>query len=94
MDQKDVLNSAISQLESASTNFAYRYINDSRVRASYIHQTKQLSQEYKSKVKSGVISPEEAAKQVKSLRNEILQAQRLRSSDIGRATAVNLKKQD
>lgn len=38
------------------------------------------------------MSAEEAARQVQFIRNEILAAQRLQSSDIGRAKAVSLKK--
>lgn len=73
-------------------NFAHRFINDGRVRQSYINQTRKLSQEYRTRVSSGVISSEEAAKQVQAIRNEILEAQRLRSSDISRAKAINLKR--
>lgn len=43
-------------------------------------------------MRAGTLSAEEAARQVQSIRNEILVAQRLQSSDIGRAKAVSLKK--
>lgn len=95
MDQlydKGILEASLSQMEAAALNFAQRNINDGMVRLSYINQTRKLSQEYRAKVKAGGISAEEAAKQVQSLRNEILKAQRMRSSDIGRARAIKLKK--
>ena len=44
------------------------------------------------RVSSGVIKAEEAAKQVQGIRNQILEAQRLRTSDVGKAVAVKLKK--
>lgn len=86
------LESLLSQMEATAFAFAYRNINDGRVRQSYIRQTMQLSQEYRAKVRAGTLSAEEAARQVQSIRNEILAAQRLQSSDIGRAKAVSLKK--
>ncbi|WP_082360436.1 hypothetical protein [Paracidovorax avenae] len=88
----DTLETALSQLESASANFAQRFLKDGRVRQSYIEQTRRLSQEYRARVVSGALSPQEAATQVQSIRNEILEVQRLRSSDIGRAKAIQLKK--
>lgn len=89
---KDILEASLSQMEAAAYNFAHRHIKDGRVRHSYINQTRKLSQEYRAKTIAGNISAEEAAKQVQSIRNKILEAQRLRSSDIGRAKAINLKK--
>lgn len=89
---RSVLEGTLSQMESAALNFAHRFINDSKVRSSYIYQTRKLAQEYRTRVNSGTISPEEAAKQVQAIRNQILEAQRLRTSDIGKAIAVKLKK--
>jgi hypothetical protein len=62
------------------------------VRISYIKQTRKLAQEYRTRVTTGAISPEKAAKQVQAIRNQILEAQRLRTSDIGKAIAIKLKK--
>lgn len=89
---RSVLEGSLSQMESAALNFAHRFINDGNVRVSYISQTRKLAQEYRAKVTAGVISAEEAAKQVQEIRNQILEAQRLRTSDIGRAKASSLKK--
>ncbi len=94
MDQvveTNALDASLSQLELAAFNFGYRYINDVRVRQSYINQTRRLAQEFRARVNSGSITAEQAARQVQSIRNEILEAHRLRSSDIGRAKAIGLK---
>lgn len=88
---RSYLEGALSQMESAATNFAYRFINDGNVRMNYINQTRKLAQEYRERVAAGTITAEDAAKQVQVLRNDILEAQRLRTSDLGRAKAVNIK---
>ncbi len=89
---RDLLEGALSQMESDALNFAHRFIKDGMVRMRYINQTKKLAQEYRASVISGAISPENAAKQVQTIRNQILEAQRLRTSDIGKAMAIKLKK--
>lgn len=95
MDQpydRTVLEGALSQMESVALNFAQRFINDGNVRSSYIAQTRRLAQEYRAKVDSGMISTGVAAREVQEIRNKILEAQRLKTSDIGRARAIGLKK--
>lgn len=89
---RSLLEGSLSQMESAALNFAHRFINDGKVRMSYINQTRKLAQEYRSKVRSGVITAGEAANQVQGIRNQILEAQRLRTSDLGKAIAIKLKK--
>lgn len=88
----DLLEQALSQLESAAFNFSQRSINDSNIRQQYVTQTRKLSSEFRTKVAAGTISAEAAAKTVNVIRNEILASSRLRSSDIGKSAAVNLKK--
>ncbi len=95
MDQvydRSTLEGALSLMESAAFNFSTRFINDGKVRMSYINQTRKLAQEYRTKVASGTVSLEEAAKQVQAIRNQILEAQRLRTSDVGKAITIKLKK--
>lgn len=89
---RSLLEGSLSQMESAALNFAQRFINDGKVRMSYINQARKLAQEYRAKVSSGAITADEAAKQVQAIRNEILETQRLRTSDIGRMKVINLKK--
>jgi hypothetical protein len=91
VQDRSQLDTALTQLESVALYFAQRFINDGEVRRSYIEQTKKLSDEYRAKVKAGMMTAESAAEQVQTLRNQILEAQRLHSSDIGKAKAVNLK---
>jgi len=91
-NEYQIFEKAVSQMESAAVNFAYRCIKDGQVRKSYISQTQLLAQEYRKKVLSSKITAKDAANQVHQIRNEILEAQRLRSSDIGRAKAISLKK--
>ena len=89
---RSMLEGSLSQMESAAMNFAHRFINDGKVRMSYVNQTKKVATEYRARVTSGAISAEDAAKQVQVIRNQILEAQRLRTSDLGKAKAVSLKK--
>lgn len=89
---RSMLEGSLSQMESAAMNFAHRFINDGKVRMSYVNQTKKVAIEYRARVTSGAISAEDAAKQVQVIRNQILEAQRLRTSDLGKAKAVSLKK--
>ncbi len=86
------LETALHQMEVTALNFAQRFINDGPVRMEYIRQTKKLSKEYRAKVNAGSMTVREAARQAQEIRNQILDTQRLRSSDIGRAVAENLKK--
>ncbi|MBV1869904.1 MAG: hypothetical protein KUG76_03270 [Gammaproteobacteria bacterium] len=79
-------------MESLAMNFSHRFINDGKVRTSYINQTRKLAQEYREMVSSGTITADEAAKQVQGIRNQILEAQRIRTSDVGKAVAIKLKK--
>ncbi len=88
---RNLLEASLSQMESQALNFAQRFINDSQVRMSYIKQTKKLSEEYRLKVKSGALTASKAAKQVQEIRNHILEAHRLKTSDIGKSVAVKLK---
>ncbi|MDE8602608.1 hypothetical protein M3I01_006665 [Marinomonas sp. RSW2] len=89
---RSMLEGSLSQMESAAMNFAHRFINDGKVRMNYINQTKKVADEYRTRINSGAISAEDAAKQVQVIRNQILEAQRLRTSDLGKAKAVSLKK--
>lgn len=90
-DRHDELNRALADLQVESTNFGLRFIRDARVRFDYMQQTKKLANEFSARVAKGEIAPREAAEQVNLLRNEIMEAQRMKSSDIGRALAVKLK---
>ena len=80
-------NTAIAQFQVQAVNFAYRFINDGKVRLSYIRQVEALVAEMHKNLALGVMSEKEAAYLAQKLRNEILAAARLRTSDIGLASA-------
>lgn len=82
---------AIDLLNSEAYNFAIRYINDPKVRQDYIESTRKVSQEYLTKVDKNILSPQQAAAEVNEIRNSIMELTRLKTSDIGRATAVSMK---
>ena len=79
---------AIMALESTALIFGEKFIRDSRVRTNYLSQTQAASKEIEAYVYMGEMSAEEAALRVNELRNALLDAARLDSSDIGRAAAV------
>jgi hypothetical protein len=79
---------ALMALESTALIFGEKFIRDSRVRTNYLNQTQAASKEIEAYVSMGEISAEEGALRVNELRNALLDAARLDSSDIGRAAAV------
>ncbi len=83
----DPLQSAISELDSQFINFAQRFIQDAGVRANYLAEAKRFSQDLLDQVKSGRLTPEAAAARASEMRNSLMEAMRIRSSDIGRAVA-------
>ncbi len=85
------LKKALSLLESEALNFAARFMNDPRVRRQYLAGVRNLSEEYLRRVRIGSLSPKAAAEEVSLLRNSIMQASRLKLSDLGCAYSVNAK---
>ena len=85
--QSPVLHDALQAFESTATNFALRFIPDARVRANYVSQAQAASKEIEAQVASGAKTAEEGARQAVEMRNALLDAGRLNSSDIGRALA-------
>lgn len=90
-DGRNVFDDALMLLENESSNFALRFIKDTGVRAEYISKAQALSLDYLDKINNKILSPYEAAEEVNALRNEIMEAARLKSSDLGRAKAIKLK---
>ena len=82
---------AILAMEVAALNFANSYINDIGVRQQYIRQTQEMSQSLKEAVRSGAKSPSEAGKIANQMRNEIMEALRIKSSSLGKARAKAMK---
>lgn len=63
------VNRSLKVMESAAVNFAYRFINDSRVRQAYIANTKSMSDELISAYKLGELTPKQAAQAANEMRN-------------------------
>lgn len=93
MSDRSAMEEAIRSMQTEAVNFAYRFINDAKVRQNYLTSVQRFSQEMLDGVRGGRLSPREAAEQANAMRNHILEMSRLRSSDIGRATAEGLKAQ-
>jgi len=85
--QSPALRASLQAFESTATNFAVRFIPDARVRANYVSQAQAASREIEAQVLSGAKTAEEGARQAAEMRNALLDAGRLNSSDIGRAVA-------
>jgi hypothetical protein len=85
------LESAIALLRTEATNFGYRFIQDGAVRRDYIAKTQALVKTIKDEVRGGRLTYAEGAEEANKVRNAIMDAARLRSSDIGRATAEAAK---
>ena len=85
------LENALQQMELQALNFAYRWCKDSNVRQMYISRTQAMSRELRAAHASGGMTAKSAAKAANELRNEIMELARVRSSDIGRAKARQLK---
>ncbi len=85
------LERALGALQAESAQFAMRFIKDSRVRINYLAEIKTYSAKISAEVKSGRISVHKGHLLAHEARNTILDAMRLKSSDIGRAYAESLK---
>jgi len=78
---------AVMALDSTALIFGEKFIRDARVRENYLKQARAASQEIQAYAYSGEMSAEEAALRVNELRNALLDAGRLKNSDVGRAVA-------
>jgi len=82
-----ILQNALLALESEFVNFGIRFIQDKGVRAEYMAKAKAASDEILESVMKGEATPGEGAAAANTMRNGLLDAGRLKSSDIGRAVA-------
>ncbi|AKJ06205.1 Putative membrane-associated [Archangium gephyra] len=78
-------------LEVTANNFAIRVIRMAQVRSSYIEQIREMSQSIRAAVEAGELTAEKGAKLANEARNQILEMQRHRDLDLGRALAQQLK---
>jgi len=79
---KDSLDASLVLMEAAAFKFAQKQFRKGNVRQGYISQIRKLSQEYRAMVEACDLSPNIAAGQVRALRDEIVAASQLSSSDI------------
>lgn len=82
---------ALRALETEAVNFGYRLTKDAATRQWYIQKTQEMTTELRARVRSGELSPRRAAEMAQEMRNEIMEAARARTSDMGRAGARQLK---
>ncbi len=82
---------ALHQMEVAAATFAARLIRTAEVRTAYVEQIKRMSQDTRSAVQSGKLSSSQGAKIANEMRNQIMEMQRARDFDIGRAMAQKMK---
>lgn len=82
---------SVQQLEIQAVNFAYRFIQDARVRSEYMRSTKEMAEQIRDLYAKGQLTAKQAAEMANEMRNEIMEFARVRSSDLGRAKARSLK---
>jgi hypothetical protein len=85
--QDTVFDEALLLLESSFINFGERFIQDARVRENYVAEARKFSEEIVAEVKANVLTPKQGAERANQMRNTLLDAGRLKSSDVGTALA-------
>lgn len=85
------LESALSLLKTEAANFGSRFIKDASVRQGYIRETEFIAKTIREEVTAGRLTALEGAQEANKIRNSIMDAARLSSSDLGRAQAEALK---
>jgi hypothetical protein len=86
----DRLEAALRDLEVTANNFAVRLVRMAEVRSSYVEQIREMSRSIRQAVETGELSPDNGAKIANEMRNQIMEMQRLRDLDLGRALASAL----
>lgn len=89
---KNELDIALENLHATAVYFGNNFLaHDAHLRQIYIRETKKMSERYIQLVKDGKMSVKDAATEANSLRNEILEGIRKKSSPIGLASAQKEK---
>ena len=83
---------ALQGFEATANNFAFRVIRMADVRSEYAKRIREMSDALRKAVDAGELSARRGAELANQWRNEIMQIQRGRDRDLGRALAQNLKK--
>jgi len=90
-EPSEKLKKALRALETQALNFSLRFINDAKVRRDYQRQTKEVAEEILASFMRGDLNEKQASATAHGLRNKIMEAARLKTSDIGRAYAESKK---
>jgi hypothetical protein len=93
MSDRSAAEEALHDLEAEAFVFSSRFIQDAGVRHRYVASVRQFTDDLRRKMDARELTPREAAEQANVVRNHLLDVARLRSSDIGRATAEKIKPQ-
>lgn len=64
---------AVQQMEVQAVNFAYRFIQDTRVRAEYMKSTKEMAEQIRGLYEKGELGAKQAAEMANIIRNEIME---------------------
>lgn len=84
---------ALRDLEVTANNFAVRLIRMSEVRSAYVERIAEMSRGIRTAVEAGELPASKGAALANEMRNEIMEMQRLRDLDLGRALARSRKGQ-
>src|SRR5689334_3521925 len=82
---------AIAAMESTAVDFAARFINDARIREGYVAEARQYAGELRRQLSAGRLTPKQAAEAAQTVRNQLLDAARGKSADLGKSMAEFLK---
>ncbi|MBI4903112.1 MAG: hypothetical protein HY820_05715 [Acidobacteria bacterium] len=85
------LTQALRDFESQALGYAYRFINDAKVRSEYIERIKEFSKSTMEAYSSGKLTAQQAQGVAHDMRNQIMNMSRSKTSEIGKAIAVILK---
>src|SRR5688572_15485844 len=87
----DQVANALMGLKSAAATFAHQFIKDSAARKAYLEYTAEFAAKIWESYAAGNMTAQQAAEAANQMRNEIMEATRLKLSPIGKATSVALK---
>jgi hypothetical protein len=83
----EALDETLQLLRDEAVNFSQRFINDQGVRAQYVAKAEAAAAEILKDVQEGRLTPAAGAEKARQMRNGLLDASRLKTSDIGKAVA-------
>lgn len=82
---------ALMGLKSAAATFAHQFIKDSAARKAYLQYTSEFATKIWESYAASTMTAQQAAEAANQMRNEIMEATRLKLSPIGKAKSVALK---